>query len=342
MDFLLTFVQTPPGQIIYVILIYIVTFIRVIFEIAKHPLRVFTKRNRDQIGFRLRQGPWEHSLIGINSKVRLHLASSGPRNAPVILFVHGFPECWYSWRNQLQFFSKQYRCISFDLRGYGESDKPIGKDNYSIELLTKDIVLLLESLGVKKAFAVVGHDWGAIISYAFASIYPEKLEKLIILNGPHPQIFSKNLYSFPQILHSYYVFAFQIPYLPEIYLALNDFSFLEDLFQELLNKERINEEDIEYYKFSMSRPGATNCTINYYRKLAESNLSWMQKIQTPCLILWGENDQFLSKDVNRGLEQVLTNYEIHYIPDCGHWAQIDSPVIVNNSILEFLKKEIEN
>src|SRR5712671_1297489 len=169
-----------------------------------------------------------HRTVDIG-EVRLHCAEMG--QGPLVLLLHGFPECWVSWRNQLPALAQAgFRAVAPDLRGYGKSDKPPGLDAYRIEVLARDIARLVEALGADRAH-VVGHDWGGAVAWFFAMWHPERLDRLAILNAPHPARFSRALKRPRQFLRSSYTLFFQVPWLPEALLRAGDFFMLRRLFR---------------------------------------------------------------------------------------------------------------
>src|SRR5262245_58570023 len=164
-----------------------------------------------------------HRFAVVNS-VRLHYAEAG--EGPLVVLLHGFPEFWYSWRHQIKGLAAAgFRVIAPDLRGYNESDKPPGIASYRLELLTQDIVELIQHAGEKRAH-VVGHDWGGGIAWWLAMQNPQVVERLVILNAPHPVAFFRELRRPAQLLKSWYMFFFQLPWLPEVMLRVGNFAQL--------------------------------------------------------------------------------------------------------------------
>jgi epoxide hydrolase 4 len=163
------------------------------------------------------------SLKSINvptNGIRLHAVTAGPSDGSPVILLHGFPEFWYSWRKQIHPLAEAgFRVIAPDQRGYNLSDKPEGIGNYQLDILVEDILGLMDSLGIEKA-AVVGHDWGAIVAWALALQYPDRLDRLVILNVPHPGVSKSVIKSVPkQILKSWYIAFFQLPFVPEFLLS---------------------------------------------------------------------------------------------------------------------------
>ncbi|RWS24678.1 epoxide hydrolase 4-like protein [Leptotrombidium deliense] len=275
----------------------------------------------------------KHEFISLKD-IRLHYVANGNPENPMMILLHGFPEFWFSWRHQLKAFSDDYYVVAVDLRGYGDSEKPAGKQNYTTSKICADIEQFITALGRKKV-VVVGHDWGGAIAWRFASSYPEMVLKLIILNAPHPTNFSEVLLSdLKQFLMSWYMFFFQLPLLPELLFISRDFNLLTSLFSQIAT-----DEEIEAYKYSFSKPGAITCPINYYRaNIGSSNFSNKKCIiESPTLVIWGENDTALSLQLASGAAKYVNNsFTVRMIENGSHFIQIHKPEIVNKHMRDFL------
>lgn len=280
---------------------------------------------------------WQDGFIQTNN-IQLHYVSQG--QGKLMLFLHGFPEFWYSWRHQIPEFSQQYKVVALDLRGYNESDKPSELEAYSMTELMKDIEGVIKGLGYDDCI-LVGHDWGGAIAWSFAYNYPNMVEKLIVLNLPHPAKFSQGLTTIQQLLKSWYVFFFQIPFLPEWLIQLNDYEIIETALTGMaIDKTAFSQADLEAYKDAAAKRGALTAMINYYRCtfqnfLNQSNDDWTI-VETPTLMIWGENDTALGKELTYGTEEFVRDLTIKYIPNCSHWVQQERPELVNQYIWEFL------
>ena len=165
-----------------------------------------------------------HQLVDTGT-LRLHVVEKG--EGPVVILLHGFPDFWYSWRNQIDALADQgFRVIVPDLRGYNSSDKPTSVADYRIDSLAKDVVGLIQSIG-EGPVRLVGHDWGGIIAWLVANDYPEYVEQLVVMNIPHPQKILAGLKTFSQALRFSYLLFFQLPWLPERVLSFDRFRFLK-------------------------------------------------------------------------------------------------------------------
>ena len=279
-------------------------------------------------------------------EVTLDCALAGDPARPLVVLLHGFPESWYSWRHQIPVLAEHYRVAVPSLRGYGNSDRPKDVASYEIPHLTGDVRGLVRALGYEDA-AIVGHDWGGGISWAFAIDHPDVCRKLAVCNCPHPAIFAKSVFSNPrQLLRSWYMFFFQIPRLPEWILTRNHMAALERGFREMVvrkDREVFTDEDLREIKRSFDPPGAATAAVNYYRaqfrnRAALTRYSLETRIKCPTLLIWAEDDVALGKELTVGTDALVdAPFSIRFIPDCSHWVQQERPEEVNEALLAFLR-----
>ncbi|TDA30709.1 MAG: alpha/beta hydrolase [Hadesarchaea archaeon] len=275
----------------------------------------------------------EHFFVETNG-VRLHCVGEG--RGKLVLLLHGFPEFWYSWRHQLPVLGKYFRAVAPDLRGYNESDRPEGEENYRLEILVEDVVGLVEKLGDGRGM-VVGHDWGGVIAWAFASLHPDLTEKLVIMNAPHPSVMAERISSPEQSRRSWYISFFRKEREPEKFLEAENYAVLKEVLRSTAIKPAFKEEDLEKFVEAWSKPGALRAGINYYRANGpEGQARKLPKVKVPTLVIWGKEDAFLSLEVSRADEYVEAPYEVVYLENCGHWVQNEEPELVNRLLLEFL------
>lgn len=273
--------------------------------------------------------------------VRLHYAKAGEGKRLVVL-LHGFPECWYSWRRQIVALSDTYTVVAPDMRGYNLSDKPNSVYDYETEKLVDDVTGLIRHLGRENA-AVIGHDWGAIVAWSVATKYPEYVWKLGALQVPPMAVWRKNQ-TFRQFLASWYMFFFQIPFLPEKLMSLNDFALLENALKNTTAEMGVfTDEDIAVYKKAWSEPYALNAMINYYRanilKRFFTKQPEMPKIKVPTVFIYGEKDHAVLPETVRGVsEAVEAEFEEFRIPTSAHWVQQEAADAVTEILREFLDK----
>ena len=277
---------------------------------------------------------WQDQYI-ITNGIKLHFVTQG--EGKLMLMLHGFPEFWYSWRHQIPEFAKDYKVVALDLRGYNKSDKPQDKSAYRIDELVKDVEGVILGLGYNSC-VLVGHDWGGLISWYFAHSHPEMLERLIVMNIPHPAKFRQGFQTPQQLLRSWYIFFFQLPWLPEIFLQAWDYKLIDRIFTNMaINKSAFTSDDIEAFKNAAARRGALTAMVNYYRNLFTNILKqdW-SLLQVPTLMIWGEEDRALGKELTYETQTYVSNFQIHYIPNCSHWVQQEKPELVNQYMRSFL------
>ncbi len=279
----------------------------------------------------------QHGYLKTNG-VQLHYVTQG--NGPLVLFLHGFPEFWYSWRHQLEAFGSDYKVVAPDLRGYNDSDKPKEKSAYALPELVKDVAGTIRALGYERC-TLVGHDWGGAIAWSFAYAYPQMLEQLIVLNLPHPAKFAAGLRTPQQLLKSWYVGLFQLPVLPEILLEAGNYAAIRAAFQGQASAA-FTEADIDALVAAAAKPGAIASMLNYYRNIFSSDGLLDQQwgvLDVPALMIWGENDVALGKELTYGTADYVRDLTIRYIAGCSHWVQQEQPALVNQYIREFLERD---
>jgi pimeloyl-ACP methyl ester carboxylesterase len=277
---------------------------------------------------------WTHREAIVNN-VRLHWVEAG--EGPPVLLLHGFPEFWYEWRHQLPAVAQMgFRAVAPDLRGYNLSEKPGGVSAYRIEQLVGDVQGLIRHLGVERAH-VVGHDWGGLVAWWLAMMAPERVDRLVIINAPHPQAFRRELMTPDQMLRSWYAAAFQVPLLPEAAFRANGFAMLQKIFRaSSVRPGAFTDEDIRRYQEAAARPGAIEAMINYYRAAARNPSPPTRTIPHPTLLIWGEQDQALSIRLTEGLEPWVPDIRVERIPDVSHWVPAEAPDRVNALLSGFL------
>jgi pimeloyl-ACP methyl ester carboxylesterase len=270
--------------------------------------------------------------------VRLHYVEAG--EGPLVVLLHGFPEFWWSWRNQIPaLVDAGYRVIAPDQRGYARSDKPGDWREYRIERLAADVAGLIEAAGEERA-AVVGHDWGAAVAWMVATLHPERVERLAILNVPHPETMEKTLRSSPkQLLHSWYMFFFQVPWLPERLLGWGGRRALASAYRDA-RPGAFDEGDLDRYVEALSGPEGFRGPINWYRAALRRTPGAMRRlfrpIAAPVLVIWGEQDRFLTASMADPDPDLVPDVRVVRLPTASHWVQHDEPDRVNALLTEFL------
>ena len=286
------------------------------------------------------RSPLEFRLFHING-IALHVVLAGPASGKPLVFLHGFPEFWFAWRHQIDHFvASGYRVIMPDQRGYNLSDKPAGIASYSIDLLAKDVLGVLDTVTDSKAF-IVGHDWGAVVTWYLAARYSERVSRTAMLSLPHPRIFIKNLIKNPaQLRKSWYLLFFQLPWLPERILQRRDWALLVRVLRDTSPPGVFSDADLEQYKKSWARKGALTAMLNWYRaalmcpsKFALDSKS--SRVKVPALLIWGKNDQFAGEGMARESLQHCDDGHLEMFETATHWVQHEQPTRVNNLLSQF-------
>jgi pimeloyl-ACP methyl ester carboxylesterase len=282
--------------------------------------------------------PAESRLVQL-SEVRLHTVVAGPADGPLVILLHGFPECWHSWHKQIPILAQAgYRVVAPDQRGYNLSDKPAGVESYQIDRLTADVRDLIHALGRERA-CIVAHDWGGAVAWRFAMDYAEMVERLVVMNAPHPVAFARELNrSWSQRRKSWYMAFFQLPWLPE---ALFTFAPLANartsLERTTWRAGAFTERDLVMLASAWSQPRAMSSMINWYRAAFRwKPAARTRVIQSPTLLLWAQDDFALGLPLTYDLDRWMTDLTVHYIPNCGHWVQNEAPDEVKAQLLTFL------
>ncbi len=257
------------------------------------------------------------------------------------LLLHGFPESKYSWRYQLPLLARLgYRVWAPNLRGYGRTSRPSAVRDYQIDHLTADVAGLIDAAGAKQTL-LIGHDWGAVIGWHFAIKAVRPLERLVIMNVPHPACFGRTLRTWAQLKKSWYVFFFQIPWLPERLLAARGGDAIGRAFVDMaVDKSRFPVAVIDEYRRNAVEPGALTAMLNYYRAAVRAGAIVMNPqpgtVDVPTLMIWGENDTALGKETTIGTDQYVKDLTLRYLPGVSHWVQQEAPEKVNAMIEAWL------
>ena len=276
--------------------------------------------------------------------VRLHYAQKGSGEKLVVL-LHGFPECWYSWRHQLMALGEHFTVVAPDMRGYNLSDKPKRVEDYRIDALVDDVTGLIRHFGRDEA-AVIGHDWGAGVAWAVALKHPEYVTRLAALQVPPPAVWRTNM-SVKQALRSWYMLFFQIPRLPEWLISRNDFASLDNMFADtVMRPGTITQTDIAVYKKALREPFALTAAINYYRanvfnlflRLKPENKGASEEaVRVPTLFIFGERDHAIVPETVRGVGRYIdAPYHEVRLATAGHWVQQEAHAEVTAALQSFL------
>jgi pimeloyl-ACP methyl ester carboxylesterase len=281
-----------------------------------------------------------HFATVVTSGLRLRVAQAGPSSGPLVILLHGFPEFWYGWRKQIPALADAgFHVWSPDQRGYAASDKPPQVADYTLDKLAGDVAGLIAAAGRQRA-AVVGHDWGGAVAWWLAANNPELVERLVILNVPHPQVMSRMIFTNPrQTLRSWYMFAFQIPWLPEWAARQNDWQPVVKGMQSSSRPGTFTDTDFEHYRQAWSQPGAYTAMLNWYRALFRYGAlpPRNRRVIPPTLILWGKQDKFICPTGAEASLALCDNGQLVVYETASHWIQHEEPDDVNRRIVEFLR-----
>jgi epoxide hydrolase 4 len=284
----------------------------------------------------------EHSYIETNG-VKLHVVQAGPKSGVPVILLHGFPEFWYGWRKQIPALAEAgCRVIVPDQRGYNLSDKPKGVKNYDVYTLVDDILGLIDALEYEKV-NLVGHDWGAIVAWTLANKYPERLHKLSIMNAPHPAVMKRFLLrDFEQMRRSWYVYLFQLPWIPEAWMKRDNWRGAASALRGDGRIHTFTNEDIVKYKEAWSQPEAMTSMLNWYRAAVRYQLPIPKdpRIKVPTLMMWGMKDFALSHRMARPSMDYVDEGNLILFPDATHWVQLDAAEEVNHYLVDFLLDKV--
>ncbi len=282
---------------------------------------------------------FDESYIQTNG-IKLHVVTAGPENGTPVILLHGFPEFWAGWRHQIPALAEAgFRVIVPDQRGYNLSDAPKGVRAYALSELGKDIIGLLDHYGIEKV-RLVGHDWGAVVAWSVALTYPERIERLGILNVPHPGVMLRFLAKSPrQMLKSWYIGFFQIPGLADWLLKRDNFAFAVKMLLGSSKKGTFSRADLEEYKKAYANSGGLTGMINWYRALFRfrAHTPGGLRLKMPVLMLWGRQDIALSAEMAEQSIQLCDNGQLIFYENATHWVQHDEAQAVNRELIKFLQ-----
>jgi pimeloyl-ACP methyl ester carboxylesterase len=282
----------------------------------------------------------EHRHIPVNG-ITLHVAEAGPGDGPLVILLHGFPEFWFGWREHIAPLAQAgYRVVAPDQRGYNLSSKPKGVAAYRLDVLAADVFALADALG-RDRFSVAGHDWGASVAWWMATRRPERLERLAILNAPHPAVWREAMTRDPaQRKKSRYVQMLRIPALPEFLVRAGGYKGLAEAFKGAARPDAFGPDAMDAYQAAWRRPGALTATLNWYRALFAQDLPVPppRSIPTPTLILWGDRDEFAVPEMAERSAELCANVRVEHLPAATHWIAHDAPEAVRQALLDFLPR----
>ena len=270
------------------------------------------------------------------SDVRLHYVEDG--TGPLVVLLHGFPDFWYSWRHQLPVLAAAgFRVVAPDMRGYNLSDKPRKISEYSLDRLATDVVELVAALGEPRAH-VVAHDWGGVVAWAVAAWHPDVVDRLVVLNAPHIDMYRRALASPRQLARSWYTGLFQLPGAPAL-LRARAYAPMKRALKTTSTEGAFTDEDLARYVESWSQPRAIESQLAYYRAGSRWTLGRSERlpvVERPVLVVWGERDQTMQALFADVPPEIATDVTVELIPHATHWVHLDDPERVNELLLAFL------
>jgi epoxide hydrolase 4 len=272
--------------------------------------------------------------------IHLNVAQAGPADGPLMILLHGFPEFWYGWRKQIPALAAAgFRVWAPDQRGYNTSEKPPRIRDYTLDKLAADIAGLIEAAGQRRA-SVVGHDWGGAVAWWLASNNPELIDRLVVVNVPHPWVLRRMLLTNPlQTLRSWYMFMFQLPWLPEWMAERDDWRGVMKGLEASSRPGTFTDADFQEYRRAWSQPGACTAMINWYRAMFRYGVPRPanRRILTPTLLLWGVHDKFIRREAADLSLELCDLGRLIFFDTATHWLQHEEADDVNRRIVNFAR-----
>jgi epoxide hydrolase 4 len=272
------------------------------------------------------------------NRYTFHCIDAGPKDGPLVILLHGFPEFWWGWRYQIAPLAQAgFRVLVPDQRGYNLSDKPQGSRAYDLDTLSRDVVGLCDALGYGQC-SLVGHDWGGLVAWWMVTRHPARIARVIVINAPHPAIASSYLRHHPsQMMKSAYIGFFQLPYLPERLLSANGYVMLRRSLLRTSRAGTFSEEDLAEYEKAWAQPGALTGMINWYRAIRRKPYIKNLNITVPTLVIWGIKDFYLENGLAGASLALCDDGRAIWIENGTHFVHLEEPEVVNMRILDFLK-----
>jgi epoxide hydrolase 4 len=304
-----------------------------------------TRRNSARRVIVMLELPFETRRVN-TGQVTLECLTAGAGGERVAILLHGFPEAHFSWRHQIGLLASEgYEVWAPNQRGYGASDRPSRVADYHVEKLVADVAGLIDLVAAGRPVTLMAHDWGAIVAWVFAIKAMRPLERLVVMNVPHPAVFAEVARSkgSDQLRRSWYVFFFQLPWLPEVMMTARGAEAIGKAFHDMaVDKTQFTPDVLAAYKANALIPGAMTAMINWYRANFRGNAMHpyrrevVPRIEVPTLMVWGEEDTALSIELTEGYGGLVTDFTLRRLPGVSHWAQQEAPEAVNAILLDWL------
>lgn len=280
---------------------------------------------------------WRERWCRVNG-VDLHVIEAGRAGDPVLLLLHGFPEFWWAWRNQITPLAQAgYHVVVPDLRGYNLSAAPRETSAYHLEILTQDVVCLAQAMRAD-TFDLVGHDWGAVIGWCVAARHPERVKRAVLINGPHPEAWVEEVFRSPvQALRSAYIAFFQAPRLPETILSASNFSRLKAALRRSARVGTFSPSALEHYTKAWARPGSLSGMLGFYRALRRASAGGtIGRVTSPLRLIWGDRDRFLGWGLMEASMARCDRGSFRVIEAGTHWLHLEQLDLVTDEIVRFM------
>lgn len=277
----------------------------------------------------------ESTVRSVNG-IRLHTVAAGDERDPLVVLLHGFPEFWYGWRHQLEaLVDAGYRVLVPDQRGYNLSEKPDGVGSYRTKECSRDIAELIATEGRASAY-VVGHDWGGLVGWDLALRHPTTVDRLAVVNAPHPIVYRQHLVAdLEQLRRSWYAAFFQLPWLPEFACRIDDYRFLERALRETAAPGAFTDAELAHYRRAWEQDGALTGMLDWYRAAARTpSLPPQERVDVPTLLVWGERDVALTASLAVDSDQRCERSRLERFPETSHWVQHERPERLTELLLE--------
>ncbi|CAG9826289.1 unnamed protein product [Diabrotica balteata] len=277
----------------------------------------------------------QHKYVKLKG-IKLHYVEAGPRDQPLVLLLHGFPDCWLSWRYQLPALIQHFRVVALDLKGFGDSDKPAWRSSYRIKIILEEIKDFIHALGVSEC-DVIGHDLGGLVGWYLVHQHPGLVKKFIAVSCPHPNVYWKNLISASKVAYQWLNFV-QIPYLPEIDALKEDVKIINQYHKHLPQ----NDIYLEAYKYVFSRQEDWTGPINYYRnlpflKIQENGIH----ITNTVVLITGAKDHLVKLEGIVDSTEYCEKFFMKIIENAGHFPHQENPSSFNRTVLKYLIEKNE-
>jgi len=283
------------------------------------------------------QVTFEPTVIAANG-LEFSAVVAGPASGELVMLLHGFPEGSSSWRHQMDALAGEgLRVVAPDLRGYGFSSKPTDVGAYAIPELAADVLAMAAALGHERV-NLVGHDWGAALTWYLAQEYPERVRRGLVISGPHPgTVLSHSLLHPAQFVKGSYVGFFQLPLVPEAMLRANGFALLRRAMRASAREGTFTDEDLDRYQAGWEVEGALTAMLNWYRALLRSPHGVAASaIRVPMCVLWGDKDAALDAGLAEAGAALCASVEVHHFGQATHWLHEEEPAAVNAILREVL------